>query len=73
MPLAHGESLDLLANEVAPSLAMRAGLAAIELAFMSQDRFHGWDDEDFARWDQRLADIVASFRHLATHRKQETA
>lgn len=59
---------DLLANEIPPTLAMRAGLTLIELALMSQERFHGWSEEDFTRLDSELGSHIESFRYLAANR-----
>jgi len=56
----------VLAREVAPGVALRAGCNAIELAFMAVDQASCWADEDFAYWEPRLAEVIESFRYLAT-------
>jgi hypothetical protein len=60
------EQKGLLCREIAPGVAMRAGLNAVELAFMAVDLTGCWSTDDFARWEARLNEILESFRYLAS-------
>jgi len=60
------EQKQQVAAELAPGVAMRAGLCAIEMAFMSVDKTGCWSPDDYARWEPRLAEVVDSFRYLAS-------
>ncbi len=60
-----------LAAEIAPAIAMRAGLNAVELSLMSVDAHGGWSEDDFARWGPKLGEVVESFRYVASKNRSK--
>lgn len=58
------EAALVLAKEIAPGVAMRAGLRALQLALIAVEQYKCWSPEDFDTWEGDLNDAVESFRYL---------